>query len=689
MISGVKNAKKTFEATKDQLIQELAESRDWSKIRRGEKIDVELSNPEYLILFRSYGKRIVSVVEECLLRAIERFWRNRISELIVPSDPKKLEELLSKIADGAEKTRHTLIKQAEIKLDDKLSWVYRVFKGILREIKILPEMIKSISLSKVNASHVDKIVCFDCNIDGIETQQAIEDKYDTEKSDIVLAEFYDKEQDGAKKDIIYDDFQYYWLREPIKEFSRKKSLRKIAGQSYGRFVSKYETGDKVRILGFYRTIAQKGINELGVEIEIINMEKLDDDVEITLTKKELISFKELAEEFPEEFIKDFTNSCAPHIQGNNTPKLGIILSEVGPSSLVEKYRPHIHLYLTGNPGTAKSEMLKWFAKISFMGVYADAPNASARGLMYGQEEFGKRKILKAGLMVRNQKLYLDELDKMGDTRQELNTAMEQQIASYHKNPFDIDTEINCTVIAAGNPQFGRWKDGIDLIEQLKPLRQELLSRFLVIRVTKSGQTRTRLAYVLDIMQNRERIKPKYTQRQIAGLINHCRKLNPTLSDKAEELILDFAELFEGIKQNEESNLDFEVRAQINVIRISTAIAKFLQKEIIDEKCVRIAIQFIKECAQSLGMITEIPTVQSDLGGMPINRDVAFVKLVKPLQNDSEDHCFSETDLVEKMLELPQFWKTEESATSYWNRHNPRLHKTSDYFEPHIGRFQKV
>ncbi len=690
-ISGVKQVKKTSDKIRDELIAYLAESRDWSELRRGQKIDIELSNPEFLQLFWVYGKRIYTLIESCVPAAIEKFWSVRISELIIPTDPEKLKKLLYDIADGAEKTRCTLVKQEKIKLalSGKLGWVHRYFSKILSEIKILPGLIRPIPLSQVNAIYIDKLVCFECNIDGVETQQAIEDKYLTEKSGIVFAERYSKDQHGAKRETFYEDFQYYWLREPIKEFSRKKSLRKIAGQSYGRFVSKYETGDKVRILGFYRTINQKGVDELGVEIEIINMERLDDDVEITLSKDELNNFKDIAESSPEEFIKDFTDSCAPHIQGNNTPKFAIVLSEVGPSSLVEKYRPHIHLYLTGNPGTAKSEMLKWFAKISYMGVYADAPNASARGLMYGQEEYGKRKILKAGLMVRNQKLYLDELDKMGETRQELNTAMEQQIASYHKNPFDIDTEINCTVIAAGNPQFGRWKDGIDLIEQLKPIRQELLSRFLVIRVVKSGETRSRLAHVLDTMNNRERVKAKYTEHQIAGLINHCRKLNPTLSNNAEKLILDFAELFEQIKQDEESNLDFEVRAQINVIRISTAISKFLQKEIIDEKCVRISIQFIKQCAQSLGMITEIPTIQNDLGGMPINRDVAFVKLAKLLQKESKDYCFSESELIEKMLELTQFWQTEEAATAYWRRRNPNYNKNSEYFEPHVGRFQLV
>lgn len=690
-VSGINKSKKTTDALKDAFIQDLAESRDWSKIRRGQKIDIEISNPEYLKLFQSYGKRIGSLIESCVPVAIEKFWSTRICELVTSSDPKVIEDLVSNIADGAEKSRKTLVSQQETKfaINKKFDWVYKYFSGILGDIKILPGMIKPIPLSEVNAKYVDKFVYFDCNIDGVEVQQAVTDKFDTEKGDIVFAEKYNKERHGAVKEIFYEDFQYYWLREPTKEFSRKKSLRKIAGKSYGRYVSKYETGDKVRVLGYYRTIDQKGVSELGVEIEIINMEKLDDDEEITLSKEELTRLKQMANESPEEFIRNFTNSCAPHIQGNNTAKLGIVLAEIGPSKLVVKYRPHIHLYLTGNPGTAKSEMLKWFAKYSFMGVYADAPNASSRGLMYGQEEHGKRKILKAGLMVRNTKLYLDELDKMNETRQELNTAMEQQIASYHKNPFDIDTEINCTVIAAGNPQFGKWKDGIDLLEQLKPIKPELLSRFLIIRVVKTGETRSRLAHILDTMQERERIQPKFTPRQIAGLMNYCRRLNPTMTQNAENLILDFAELFEGIKQDSESNLDFEVRAQINVIRISTSLAKFLQKETIDEQCVRIAIQFIKECNQSLGMVTEIPTIQSDLGGVPVNKDVAFLQIVKSLQRKSEDHCFSESELVEEMLKLDQFWKTEEAATGYWNRHNPRLHKNSEYYEPHTGRFQKI
>lgn len=693
-LSSIKQVKKTTGKLLDDFILNLSKSRDWTQIRRGQKIDVEIKDPQFLQLFKIYGKRTNDMIDASITVAIEKFYSIRIAEGMVSTNSDELKEKLENIARNAEESRKTLVSQQETKnsLSGKLDWVSKYFSGILGEVRIFPSVIMPISLSQVNADLVNKLVCFDCNIDGVETQQAIDDKYNTLKSDIVNAESYNADQHGRITEIFYTDFQYYWLREPIKEFSKKKSLRKIAGQSYGKFVGKYETSDKVRILGYYRTIP-KGLKSTSpaddVEIQIVNMERLENDVEITLSKEEIAEFEKYANESPVEFIRDFTQSCAPHIQGNDVPKLGIILAEIGPSTLVQKYRPHIHLYLTGNPGTAKSEMLKWFAQISFMGVYADAPNASSRGLMYGQEEYGKRKILKAGLMVRNEKLYLDELDKMGETRQELNTAMEQQIASYHKNPFDIDTAINCTVIAAGNPQFGKWKDGIDLLDQLKPIKPELLSRFLVIRVLATGETRSRLAHILNTMHDRENTQPKFIKHQIAGWINHCRKLNPPMSANAEKSILDFAEKFQEIKQESESNLDFEVRAQINVIRISTALAKFLHKKIIDESCVSIAINFINQCNESIGMNTTIPTIQTDLGGKPTDPKVAFLRIVKQLQQSSPDGCFSESELIQEMLKLDQFWRTEDSATGFWNRYNPRNHKDSDFFEPHTGRFRKV
>jgi len=693
LITGTRQTTKTVSKIEDDFITSLAESIDFSQVRSGQKVSLELNSEEHLYLLKHHQRRIVHKLENLVQNAIGKFWSVRIAEALVPSDNSKLESMLEQIAENAEKTRYTLVKQQITKLvmNGDLEWVFSVYKNVLGIVTVSPILLKPITLSAIGASLIDRLVCFDCTINGMEAQQAIEDAYETQKSGRVYAEKYSKERDGNRTEIYYEDFQYYWLEENTGEYSKKKILRKIPGKAFGRFVGAFETGDKVRVTGFYRTANSDSKNNnmaMDVEIEIINMEKLEDDAEITIPQKELEHFKELADVNPDEFITEVTSSFAPHIVENSLPKFALLLSAIG-SAKLKKYRTHIHVYLVGNPGTAKSEMIKALSRIRYLAIYADAPNASARGLMYSQEDWGKRKILKAGLVVKHELLALDELDKMGSTRQELNTTMEQQIATYNKNPFNIQTPINCTIVACGNPQNGRWNDAQTLMDNLKPIESELLSRFLIIRVFKSTHTAKRLKHILDTIQQRDSVKPVFSERQVAGLISHCRKLEPELSPEAEKEIISFAEFFEGVEQDSDSDLPFETRQEIELIRISTAIAKFLQKSYVDSVCVRLAIKFMKECLMSLGMKTEGKLVGMNLYDQAANKDDAFVSIVRKLEKNSVDGSFTESELIEKMLTRQDYWKTKEAAHAYWKRFNPTLNHTSQYYEPKPGRYKKV
>ena len=362
----------------------------------------------------------------------------------------------------------------------------------------------------------------------------------------------------------------------------------------------------------------------NVEIEVINIEKLETDTKTTLQKEDVENFKTLAHIDSKKFIDDLCFSAALHIAGNDLAKLAIILAEIGPTSILKKYRSQIHILIEADPGTAKSELLKWFAKISYRGVYADAPSTSTRGLTYGQDEYKKRKILKPGLMVTHRRLYLDELDKMPKSMGDLNTAMEQQTAIYNKVPFDVTTKIDCSIIAAANPKFGKWKNGLSLLDQFDPLPTELLSRFLIIRIIPNQNSDKRLKHIFDVMEGNKNVSAIFSQDQISGLINHCATLNPTIPDNIKNKIIEYAKSFSDIEQDEEININFDdVRAQLNVIRIVTAFAKLLQKDIVDEQCTQLAIQFINNCNESLGVRTEIPTIQTDLDGKAASRDLAF------------------------------------------------------------------
>lgn len=652
-------------------------------------VHIEIGNSEFLQLVVAKGRRFYETVQNCAVKATSRYWKKIIVEEKVPLDAEQLKPLLDKIADGAPKTRDTIIKQQIVKEDitGRSELIEEYFAKMPVTFSFTDDVIKLISLSTIEASSIDRLVCFDCNVMGMDDQQAIIDKLDTEKSALVPFENYIRERDGPIKQRIFQDIQYLLVEEIGNEYSKKKNLRKIHAVLYGDFVGKFEFGNKCRITGFYRTIDIKGKPEKDFLIEVVNVQRLDDEKEAKLSDEELAELQKAAKENPDEFLVDLAKSFASHINENYIPKLGVLLCCIG-SADIKKYRRQIHVYLVGEGGLAKSELLKNAKDVRYLAVYTDSKSASARGLTYGQEEFRKRKILRAGLVVKNELLCLDETDKMGDQADELNTTMEQQQASYHKTPFDIDTPINISVLAAGNPQGGKWLDERTLMDNLKPVRPELLSRFLIIRVFKTRKVRERVQHMLDVIADRERVKSKYSEAQVAGWISYTRKLNPILTLQTEKEIVDFAEFFEQLEQDKEIDIDFGPRQEVDIIRFSIAFAKILGSTTVDEICVRIAIKFLKSCMQTLGMRTEVAPVQLNLQDQAVNKDQAFWKIIRDLQNNSEDGCFTEAQLLEKMLELEMHWKTKEAAHGYWNRFSPAAAK-SEFWEPKVGRYKKI
>ncbi|MBI3254917.1 MAG: minichromosome maintenance protein MCM, partial [Nitrosarchaeum sp.] len=78
------------------------------------------------------------------------------------------------------------------------------------------------------------------------------------------------------------------------------------------------------------------------------------------------------------------DSFAPHIQGQSLIKEAILLLIVGSTQRLlgdgSKIRGDINVFLVGDPGTAKSEMLKFCARIAPRGLYTSGRGSTAAGL---------------------------------------------------------------------------------------------------------------------------------------------------------------------------------------------------------------------------------------------------------------------------------------------------------------------
>ena len=153
-----------------------------------------------------------------------------------------------------------------------------------------------------------------------------------------------------------------------------------------------------------------------------------------------------------------------------------------------RVRGDLNVLLCGDPGTAKSQFLKYTEKIAPRAVFTTGQGASAVGLTaYVQRSpLTKEWTLEAGALVLADKgvCLIDEFDKMNDQdRTSIHEAMEQQTISISKAGIVTTLKARCSVIAAANPIGGRYDASMTFSENVD-LTEPILSRFDVLCVVR-------------------------------------------------------------------------------------------------------------------------------------------------------------------------------------------------------------
>ena len=390
------------------------------------------------------------------------------------------------------------------------------------------------------------------------------------------------------------------------------------------------------------------------------------------------------------------DSFAPHIQGQSLIKEAILLLIVGSNQRLlgdgSKIRGDINVFLVGDPGTAKSEMLKFCARIAPRGLYTSGRGSTAAGLTAAvvRDKTGIM-MLEAGAVVLGDQglVCIDEFDKMKpEDRSALHEVMEQQSASIAKGGIVATLNARTSILAAANPMYGKYDPFKNITENVN-LPIPLLTRFDLIFVVRDIPGREKdekiARHIIELHT------PQGTDKRsvidvdtLTKYLSYAKRSSPDLTKEAEEKILEYYLQMRNVESEE--MITVTPRQLEGIIRLSTARARLLMKDKVEEEDAERAIFLIQSMLQDAGV--DVNTGKVDLGvlqGRPrseVSKMQLFMEILKSMEGDNKV-AVEERAFVKELEKTEKF--TEEEARNYVRR----MLREASIYESKPGHYNRV
>ena len=401
---------------------------------------------------------------------------------------------------------------------------------------------------------------------------------------------------------------------------------------------KLSPGDRVTINGILRESVRTQGSQKSTLFEIflstVSVERQKDDyeeIEITEEDEEQI----LATSRDPALFRNFIASIAPTIFGMEEEKEALCLQLFGGVTKVlpdkTRIRGDIHIMLVGDPGTAKSQLLRYMRNIAPRAIYTSGKATTAAGLTAAavRDEFGEgRWTLEAGALVLADRglAAIDELDKMSEQdRSAMHEAMEQQSISIAKAGITATLQARCSILGAANPKLGRFHEHALMVEQID-LPPALFSRFDIIfpiidkpdsiwdaklaehilKVHRTGEVDRLKEYLdgLPLPANIEEdvyeaVHPFYEPEFVSKYVAYAKsRIFPVLTEDAFSAIKEYYITIRKPGAGVEASVPLTARQLEAFIRMAEASARVRMSELVEQedadRAIRIVDYFLKK-----------------------------------------------------------------------------------------------
>lgn len=389
-------------------------------------------------------------------------------------------------------------------------------------------------------------------------------------------------------------------------------------------------GSRIRIFGILKEVPvplQTGAisTRFDIALEANNTIPLEETFEdLNITDEDIKEILEIAAD-PGHY-KRLYESIAPSIYGFDYIKQAVLLQLFGGVRKTKSdggmTRGDMHVLLVGDPGVAKSVLLKFTATIAPKGRYVSGKSASAAGLTAAvvRDEFLRGWSLEAGAMVLSNKGFvaIDEIEKMNEQdRNAMHESLEQQTVTISKANIHATLRAETTVLAAGNPKLGRFDLNTPIPQQID-ISPALLSRFDIMFVIRDLPNRSQdEAIASHVLQEhkqgviRDTIEPRLLRKYIAYARKHYK---PRLTEEAAEEIKEFYVRLrnQSAKANTEIKpIPMTARQLEGIIRLSEANAKMRLSNEVTREDARRGIELLRASLQQVGYDEESKSFDID------------------------------------------------------------------------------
>jgi replicative DNA helicase Mcm len=500
----------------------------------------------------------------------------------------------------------------------------------------------------------------------------------------------EKELEMDPDTSLFTDFQMVRLQELPEDLPAGHLPHYLEVTVIGDLVDQCRPGDRILLTGIVR-IEQEQLSQQikttlfrlrmeGNNIEYLGGRTADKDNR-TIERLEINSEDEkhiFALARKNDAYDILISSFAPHVYGHEVIKEVILLLIVG--SVTKRLndgsarRGDINVLLVGDPGTAKSEMLKFAAKIAPRGLYTSGRGSTAAGLTAAviRDKSGIM-MLEAGAVVLGDQglVCIDEFDKIKpEDRSALHEVMEQQTCSVAKGGIVATLNARTSILSAANPLYGKYDPFKNITENVN-LPIPLLTRFDIIYVIRDIPEKEKdhriASHILELHRESESTGQYLIDIDLfSKYLAYSKTMEPKLTVEAIDKIRDYYMKMRNVESD--GMITVTPRQLEGLVRLATARSKLLLKDYVDSDDAERAIYLIQTMLETAGV--DVNTGRVDLGvlhGKPqseISKLKLFMEIFNALSGQDKSDV-EEKNFINELIQTGRF--SEDDAKNFLNK----------------------